>query len=425
MKNKFKALVALTIVLILVTSVFLAGCAAEPRAPQVTDSATQRPQSAAPSASEQADELSYVSIDINPSIELTLINGTVAQAKAYNDDGAAIILSNDVVGMTPGEAVSSLVGSFASEGYITSENDDAAIVITVAGGQDEELAESLKQNAEQSLDSLGLKGSIVSANVADEIVQTANSFGLSIGRYLLLKQIASEQGIMLEEAKDKYGAVKMSELLKMIEDLDKFMEDIQQAGTSPDSLTPEQQQILTAAREAFRTAMKTAQQAFLGARTQAKKDFMASRDGAKDAFLKGKDNDALKAAKKQIKDAFALAKKTATDAMKQAKIKAREDFMAAIAGLGLSEEAAERLIEWNADMDFDIDVSLDFEVADDSDKDENVGRNDEDDGNKDKDNKDDKDKHAGQDKGGKGKSKPKGDNPKKLIVGDDSDVDKD
>lgn len=406
MKKRFKALIVLTIVLTLITSVFLSGCAAAPGAPQVTDTAAQ-PQAAASSEAFNAGNISYVSIDINPSIELTLTDGVVTQAKAYNDDGAAIILTNDLVGLAPEQAVTSLVSSFASEGYITSESDDAAIVITVAGGQDAALADTLKQNAQQSLDTLGLKGDIVSTNVAEEIVQTAENTGLSIGRYLLLKRISSQQGITLEEAKQKYGAVKMSELLKMIDDLDKFLEEVKQVNSALDALTPEQLQMLTQPRETFKAAMRTAQKAFLEARTQAKNAFMAARDAAKDAFIDGKDNDAIKAAKKQIKDAFAIAKKTATETLKQAKIKAREDFKAAVAGFGLSEEAIEQLLEWDFDLDFDIDVSLDFGNETDNDINNNAGKEDKGDGDKDKGGKygDDGDKN---DKGKDGKEKDDG-----------------
>jgi hypothetical protein len=191
-------------------------------------------------------------------------------------------------------------------------------------------------------------------------VQSASNCGLSIGRYLLLKQIAQQEGMSIETAKEKYGAMKMGELLAMIEDVDSFMGDVQQLSSILDSLTPEQKQILEQARLAYETTMKTAQQAFLAAREEAKNAFFAARDAAKDAFLSTKDKDTLKAAKGQIKDAFALAKKTALENMKQAKIQAKTDFMAAIAGLGLDQETIDRLLDWEFNMNFDFDMDLDF-----------------------------------------------------------------
>lgn len=364
MKSISKKMLAVTIALTLVVSMFLAGCANVPSAVQGAPSGTAAGVSAEASVTGQSatdgSQLSYVSVDINPSIELTLSSGLVLEARGFNDDGAAIILSTDVTGMTPQDAVSALVSSFVSEGYITPESSNTAIVITVAGGQDEGLADSLKQNAEQSLSGLGLNGEVVAASVAEEIVQTANNCGLSIGRYLLLKQVAFQENISLEEAKDKYGTMKMGELLGMIDDVDSFMGDVQQLSSYLDSLTPEQIMILEQARAAYDATMKTVQQTFLAAREQAKKAFTAARDGAKDAFLATKDNDAAKTAKQQIKDAFALAKKTAAQNMQQSKVQARTDFMAAIAALGLDPAVVEQLLEWDLDMNFDFDMDMDF-----------------------------------------------------------------
>lgn len=407
--KRFKSLFTLVIVLSLAASVFLTGCASpaasEQSAPRKTDLTIKQTAETALAPDAKAAKPSYISIDINPSIELTLVGGVVTQAKAYNDDGAAIILSTDVTGMTPQQAVKAIVGSFASQGYITSEADDAVIVITVAGGQDGKLAESLKQNAQQSLDSLGLGGSIVSTDVADEIVQTADNSGLSVGRYLVLKQIALQQRITLDEAKEKYGALKMNELLKMIEDIDEFLEDVDKINTSIDKLTADQQQMLEQARAQFRTAMKTAQRAFLDARTQAKNTFKTARDELKKAFLAGKDNSAMKTAKLQIKDSFALAKKTATSALKQAKIKARADFVAAVESLGLSKEAIEQLLEWDIDLGFDMDLNLDFQKEP-----ENEVKADD---------KQDKDREKAESKHKDGQSKGKGSKKKSVIVGDD------
>ncbi len=368
MKIRFKALITLVVVLTLVTSMFLAGCAKTPEqsAPSGTDYQQEETAAAALGAADmiQKSEISYVSIDINPSIELKLVDGFVAEAKAYNDDGQAIILSTDVSGMTPEEAVAALIGSFASEGYITAGDENATVVITVAGGQGDGLAENLKQSASTILQDMGLECNVVTTSVAEEIVNTAENSGLSIGRYLLLKQIALQEDITLDEAKEKYGSLKMYELLALIDNIDEFLKDIDDINKALDTLTPEQLQMLTQARLAFQNAMRSAQRAFLEARTQARNAFHTARDEAKNAFLESKDNTALKAAKKQIKETFALAKKTATDTLRQAKIRAREEFMAAIEGFGLDRETIDKLLEWNFDTVFEVDMDFEFENAD-------------------------------------------------------------
>lgn len=46
-----------------------------------------------------------VFIDVNPSIELTVEDGIVVAASAYNDDGKQLLSGTDVIGLTAEEAV--------------------------------------------------------------------------------------------------------------------------------------------------------------------------------------------------------------------------------------------------------------------------------------------------------------------------------
>ncbi len=345
MKNNYKGLFT-TIIALLMAVTMLAGCAAV--------------STGARGAGEGDAQLSYVSIDINPSIELTLSEGLVIESSAYNEDGAAIVLSANVVGMTPQEAVTAIVNEFAAQGYIIPGDSSPAIVITVAGNKDAGLADTLKQNAEQSLTGLGLKAEVLATDVAAEMVQTAKNCGLSVGKYLVLKQISIKEGISIDEAKVKYGTLKMAELLAMV-DKEAFIGDVEELSTFLNNLTPEQLQILTDARLAFQTAMKSAQEAFHTFRNKAKEAFMTARDAAKKAYIETKDKDALKAAKKEIKETFALAKKSATDGLKQSKIMARNTFYAAVSALGLDAETLEKLTDWDLDTGFDFDKDLDIE----------------------------------------------------------------
>ena len=50
----------------------------------------------------------YSALDVNPSIELTVTDGLVTGALAYNDDGTAIVLSANVIGMTSDAAISAM-----------------------------------------------------------------------------------------------------------------------------------------------------------------------------------------------------------------------------------------------------------------------------------------------------------------------------
>ncbi len=372
MKRKSQKLFIITITLILISTLFFAGCADLAR-----NTTTQVPDASAgiisEEAAEEAEQLCYVSIDINPSIQLTVKDGLVLEVLAFNDDGAQIILACDVIGMTPDAAITAIVNEFAAGGYIAPDDPDASLVITVTGGEDEETLDGLKQNAQQSLEGLGLGCNIVATTVSQQMAETAKNCGLSPGRYILLKQVAEQEKISLQEAKELYGSLKMGELLKMIEDLDALLEQSAMFTSVIESLTPEQLQILTDASAAFKEAMKAVQQAFLQAREEAKLNFQTMRDEIKEAFLAEKDNDALKEAKKELKEAFSLAKKEALEAMKQGKVAAREAFMTTVISLGLDEETISQMLEWSFDDDFDFDLDLDF-GGNDEDEDEDGGK---------------------------------------------------
>lgn len=71
----------------------------------------------------------YVSIDVNPSIELAVNRfDTVVGARGLNEDGEEVISSTDVTWMSYEGAVEALVESMEDEGYLTRES---AVSVTV------------------------------------------------------------------------------------------------------------------------------------------------------------------------------------------------------------------------------------------------------------------------------------------------------
>lgn len=74
--------------------------------------------------------VSYVSIDVNPSIELTLNRfDRVVAVAAYNDDAEGIVNNLEVRGMLCDEAVDSIADSEGMQPYLNGEN---ILVLTVA-----------------------------------------------------------------------------------------------------------------------------------------------------------------------------------------------------------------------------------------------------------------------------------------------------
>ena len=74
--------------------------------------------------------ISYVSIDVNPSIELALNRlDRVVAASAYNPEGAGILDGLSLKGKEYTAAIQAIVGSSAMSAYLT---DDPELFITVA-----------------------------------------------------------------------------------------------------------------------------------------------------------------------------------------------------------------------------------------------------------------------------------------------------
>lgn len=389
-----RSLFAALIALLMIASFAMAGCSASGGAVIDSTGTASLPEKTTASAVQTAaasletsavNDLSYISIDINPSIELTVKYGVVLDAAAYNDDGAEILLSVDILGKTPDAATAALIGEFAAEGYVSPESTDAAIVITVYGDDEGKLLENLQVTATDSLTGLGISCDVVTSAVQPQIAQPAKSAGITPGKYLLIKYLAERDGITIEEARDIYGDMKMKKLLSMIPDVKDVYGDDAYISLSDivESLTPEQLEILEQARLAYETAMKTAVKAYNQAKEDAREGFSAARGEAQNAYKQNRDKQAWKqaktAAQKEMRQRYQAAKQVFTAARTQA----RNDFMAVIAGLSLTEEQIEAMLEWNFILGWDNsdDWNLDGEEAaapsgetEDNDKDEDKGK---------------------------------------------------
>lgn len=153
--------------------------------------------------------VSYVSIDVNPSIELALNRlDRVISAEAYNEDGIIILNTISVGGMYYTEAVEQLVKSEAMQPYLS---ENAGLTFTVASGS------AQKENA--------LLGGIESTSGCREhgglgygadigTVQEAHDNGLSLGKYAAYQVLSQYDGsITADDCHD----MTMSEIHGLIE----------------------------------------------------------------------------------------------------------------------------------------------------------------------------------------------------------------
>lgn len=126
--------------------------------------------------------VSYVSVDVNPSIELTL-NGMnyVVRAESRNKDGERVLRHLQLKGKSYLDAVELLLESEAMQGYLTA---DADLTFTVASPKEEELLSELKGSAA----TMQHHGTCVGADL--ENVATAHAHGMSLGKYQIYELLS-------------------------------------------------------------------------------------------------------------------------------------------------------------------------------------------------------------------------------------------
>jgi hypothetical protein len=141
----------------------------------------------------------YVSLDVNPSIEYTVNTfGRVLSVKAVNDDGEVITSELDVKNINISKAVKVTIDKLRESGYIT-DDEDAGIVITISAKNDEKaeaLAEELEEETKEYVEEIGETVEVEVDAVGKERVEEARTLGVTPGKLnLVQKLVKSTEGI--------------------------------------------------------------------------------------------------------------------------------------------------------------------------------------------------------------------------------------
>ena len=141
---------------------------------------------------------SIVSLDVNPSIELTVNkNEKVISATPKNDDAVAILEGMDLKGTPVDVAMNAIIGSLLQHGYV----DELAnsILITVEDDdvqRGEKLQQELTAQADAALASAQVNGAILAQTMqhSDQLSQKAEEYGISAGKAALIETIVEGSG---------------------------------------------------------------------------------------------------------------------------------------------------------------------------------------------------------------------------------------
>ena len=162
--------------------------------------------------------VSYLSIDINPSVELGVNKfGKVVTVEGYNDDGKKILEGIDVKGVNVTDAVKSVIGSADSNGYI--DSDGSTVIAVTSETDDPSIATKIQDAAEegvnQVLEESGKTAVVYKENVPLSLNKEAKELGVTAGKLNLIKKLQEvDETATVEQYKD----VSVKEIVRTIQD---------------------------------------------------------------------------------------------------------------------------------------------------------------------------------------------------------------
>ncbi|MBQ8907151.1 MAG: hypothetical protein IJY71_01005 [Clostridia bacterium] len=276
--------------------------------------------------------LSYVTLKINPEIELVVEDEVVVAVSAVNEDGELVIAETELVDMTVEEAAEAFTEAATELGYVDPESEEVTVEVEVTGedeAAEEEIVEKISEKVHKFFDDHGIFGHIQkrSHEANEELKALAEEWAISlkeaslVARILFLyPEMEAEEVLALttqeklellkdeckkekkmtvamrEEYKEAVEALKeeyadMHTLREAIEALEESLADVE--------LTEEEKAALEAELEAKKAELKTLLDAYK-AEAEEKKD--AFHDKMDEEWQKIKDK--AEEHREQFKDAW-------------------------------------------------------------------------------------------------------------------------
>ena len=151
--------------------------------------------------------VAYVSMDINPSVELGVNDfDTVVSVEAYNEDGKNILEGTNLVNSKVKDAVKIVISNAISKKYIK-EDGSSVIEITTStdktAGAAVELDDVLKDVVDETLTNNDVQAEVETENVALARRDEARKLGITPGKLNLIQKLqALDSRITVEEYKN-------------------------------------------------------------------------------------------------------------------------------------------------------------------------------------------------------------------------------
>lgn len=155
--------------------------------------------------SAQAED-SYVTLDINPSVELIVSpRDKVIYANPLNEDAEILLVDLDLIGMDLEDAIDLIIETSIELGYISADEDTETYVSVSAINADAELQERIKNKVKEHVNNAfqnkGLIGRAQDKGYQPEFIEEAEGYGVTPGFLFLAKEaVELSDGLLLEDA---------------------------------------------------------------------------------------------------------------------------------------------------------------------------------------------------------------------------------
>lgn len=269
----------------------------------------------------------YLSIDINPSIQLEVNRfERVISAEAFNDEGNMILDSIRLKNGNIKTAIEKIIDAAKENGYIT-ESDNGVILDISSEKTDiiDKVASIIEEYADKNVD-------IVVEQSTSEDVETAKSLNVSIGRAKALREYSELFGGAVEENQESLKESSVKELheknqQKSEEKTDnKGSEDAQQPKDTAEIKEKAAEKAEKENEKKAKTEQKTSEEVRKEAQNKTeetqKETEKQAENAAKEAEKQAEET--AKAAEKQAEQAVKEAEQAAKETKKQAEETAKE-----------------------------------------------------------------------------------------------------
>jgi len=153
-----------------------------------------------------AKDDTYLTIDINPSVEL-LVNKRekVVLANPLNEDAEILLSEIDLIGMSLEDAMDLIIQTALELGYINIEDDQSEYIYVSSISNNNELGEKIRTRAKEHINKAfqdrAMMGRAEDKGFTPEFLEEATSYGVTPGfLFLAQKAVEASDELLLEDA---------------------------------------------------------------------------------------------------------------------------------------------------------------------------------------------------------------------------------